>query len=328
MDKNIKGMLKELKKEFRGGCRVDEPLCKHTTFRIGGPASLWVEPKDTEDLQLLMRFISRHKMPFFILGGGSNILVKDKGFAGIVVHLDSKNDKNIKLKEIDNKRLIIESGSAVRIKNLLDFCRSFSLSGLEFMTGIPARLGGSLMMNAGIGSSLKDNDSPVNIGDLVEEVKVIDSRGEIHILDKEKLQFGYRYSNLSKYIILSAKLRLRKDKKENIAKRCDELLEHRKKSQEIKFPSCGSVFKNPSLAEFKKSRFKIDTANLTAGRLIDLCGLKGKRIGGAQISLKHANFIVNTGEASAEDVLSLIKLIKGRVEEKIGVMLKLEVRII
>jgi len=308
MNRSIEKLSKELKKNFKGSYKFDESLCKHTTFRIGGPAAFWTEPKNIEDLKLLSKLINKLKLPFFILGRGSNVLIKDKGFVGVVIHLNCSDCKKITFEKPRDGKVMIEAGAAVTIKTLLNFCIRHSFSGLEFMSGIPGSLGGALAMNAGIACNL-------NIGSLVQEVKVMNKQGKIISLNKKRLRWGYRYSNLSKYMILSVKLKFKKARKIIIAKKCRDLLKSRWDLQEIKFPSAGCIFRNPS-------------KGLSAGRLIDLSGLKGKRIRKAQVSRRHANFIINLGGASAGDVLGLMKLIRKKVKKDFAINLTPEVKII
>ena len=311
INQKIKKLSKELKKNFPGVCKFNEPLSKHTTFKIGGPAALWVVPKNIEALQSLIMLINKHKVPFFVLGKGSNVLIKDGGFLGVVISLNSNDYKNIGKENLDKGAVLVDAGSSVELRHLLDFCLKNSLCGYEFMAGIPGSLGGSLIMNAGTNWDAKAK----NMGDLIQEVKVIDGKGEIKTFSRKQLRWGYRSSNLSKYIILSAKLRLQRAGKNVISKSCRDLLKKRCDSQDIRFPSAGCIFKNPS-------------KDIAAGQLIDLCGFKGRRVGRAQVSLKHANFIVNSGGASAGDVLKLMRLINKKVRQRFGVELKPEVRII
>jgi len=273
---------------------------EHTFFKIGGPAKYFVEPKDGPELKSLLSSIKRYNMPLLVIGGGSNILVNDKGLRAIVLCLNSPIFKKI---SFQGNHVFVASGAS--LSQVLRLAQKQGLSGLEFLSGIPGRVGGALAMNAGIPEK--------NIGDLVEEVSVIDYNGNIKNLNKKEIKFGYRTSNFSKYIILSARLRLIKKDKQEIKNRIKRYLNHRKLTQDLSWSSAGCIFKNPK--------------GVSAGKLIDLCGLKGKRIGGACISRIHANFILNLGHARARDVLKLMDLAKKEVKKKFNVSLEPEIKI-
>jgi UDP-N-acetylmuramate dehydrogenase len=286
------------RQSLKGKVILGEPLKRHTTFKIGGKADLFIEPYDIDDLKILLKKIKNYKMPFFLLGAGSNILVSDRGVRAAVIHLNSPYFKKLIL-----QKNFLEIGSAVMLKQVIIAAEKFGLSGIEFLAGIPATVGGALMMNAGI---------PQNyMGDLVEEVRVMDYNGKIKKLNKKNLKFSYRFSNLSGYIILSTRLKLIKKDRREIKKTINKYLEFRRLSQDLSWPSAGCVFKNPE--------------GDSAGKLIDLCGLKGKRIGGACVSLKHANFIVNIKDARAKDVCRLMELVEKKVKDKFKINLKPEI---
>lgn len=287
-------------KELRGKVKLNYSLRNHTTFKIGGPARFFFEPADSEDLKLLLSLSNKHKIPFFVLGAGSNILINDKGINGIVVRLNSSH-----FKKIIFKNNYIEAGSGARLNQLVHVAIRHSLSGLEFLAGIPGTLGGALVMNAGIPGE--------NIGDVVEKIMVMDYKGNIKTLNKKDIKFGYRSSNLSKYIILKVRIKLIKEAKKKIKHNINRYLDYRRAAQDVSLPSVGCIFKNPK-AE-------------SAGRLIDLCGLKGKKIGGACVSVKHANFILNLKYAKAGDVLKLMDLIRKRVKNKFNINLETEIKI-
>lgn len=273
---------------------------EHTSFKIGGPAKYFVEPKDAHELKLLLSSIKRYNIPLLVIGGGSNILVNDKGLRAIVLCLNSPIFKKI---SFQGNHVFVASGAS--LSQVFRLTQKQGLSSLEFLAGIPGTVGGALAMNAGIPEK--------NIGDLVEEVSVIDYNGNIKNLYKEEIKFGYRTSNLSKYIILSARLRLIKKDKQEIKNRIKRYLNHRRVTQDLSWSSAGCIFKNPK--------------GVSAGELIDLCGLKGKRIGGACISRIHANFILNLGHAQARDVLKLMDLAKKDVKKKFNVTLEPEIKI-
>jgi UDP-N-acetylmuramate dehydrogenase len=280
--------------------KFHEPLKKYTTFKIGGPARIFSRPSAEEELRQVVNCCRRLKISFFLLGGGSNILISDKGVKGAVVKLDSGYFKNISF-----KGNFILAGCGAGLSEIIRLAADKGLSGVEFLAGIPASLGGALSMNAGAWGE--------NIGDLVESVLVMDYNGNTKILGKAKLKFGYRRSNLSKYIILEARLKLTKKNKKIIKQDIKEYLARRKGSQDASLPSAGCVFKNPP--------------GDSAGRLIDECGLKGRGCGGAAVSSKHANFILNRASAKASDVLKLMKLMQNRVKQKFGIDLEPEIKI-
>lgn len=276
------------------------PLAKYTTFRIGGPADIFAQPRDVKELKCLLKEFRKRRISIFLMGLGSNLLVSDKGVRGAVIRLCKAPFKKITI-----RGKIMECGSGALLSQVIFRARNADLSGHEFLSGIPGTLGGALAMNAGAwGKSIKD---------LVESVTIMDYNGKIKVLKKNRLKFSYRRSNLAKYIILSARLKLNKSKKEIIARELAYFLKKRRFLQELSLASAGCIFKNP-----KKQ---------SAGKLIDSCGLKGKKAGRALISEKHANFIVNTGNAKAKEVLSLISLIKKEIKKKYGIELKPEIKI-
>lgn len=277
----------------------NEPLKNHTTFKIGGKADFFIEPHDITDLKLLVKKIKQHKIPFFLLGAGSNILVHDKGVRGLVIHLGSPF-----FKKITAQGNFLQIGSAVTLKALVIAAQRYGFSGAEFLAGIPGSVGGALMMNAGIPGE--------NIGDLIKDITVMDYSGKVKKLKRQDIDFGYRSSNLANYIILSTRIELIKRNKKEIKKEIDGYLQYRRLYQDFSLPSAGCIFKNPR-------------GKNSAGSLIDSCGLKGKRAGGAGISLRHANFIINIKDASAQDVDKLINLARKKVREKFNINLKLEI---
>ena len=287
-------------KSLKGRVKLKEPLKNYTTFKIGGRARYFIEPQDFTDLKLLLNFSKRHRIPVFVIGRGSNILVNDKGMDAIVLHLNSSPFKQISL-----SNNFLEAGSAVLLSQVINFTRKHNLSGAEFLSGIPGTVGGALVMNAGVKGR--------SISNLVEDVAVMDYNGKIKTLSKRDINFGYRRSDLSKYIVLSVRMKLKKTNEREINDRISRYLNYRKVTQDLSHPSAGCIFKNPK--------------GISAGRLIDLCGLKGRRIGGAFVSLRHANFILNLKKASAKDVINLISFIKHEVRKKFRVDLKPEIKI-
>ncbi|MBU0478699.1 UDP-N-acetylmuramate dehydrogenase [bacterium] len=309
-----KKLTKELSNLIKGEIRFNELLSKHTSFRIGGPADVWIYPKDISDIKNILMFCNSYNIPVTTLGGGTNVLISsDKGIRGVVLNLE-RGLCGIKIK---GER--ITCGTGALLSKLLKQAAREELTGLEFTAGIPGTVGGAVSMNAGT-KEIRNPKSEIRnveytaIGDLVESVKVIDMKGNVSELGKNDLRFGYRKSNLSKYIILEVKLKLKTGSKKEINERIFKLLEHKKSTQVLDIPSAGCIFKNPD--------------GHSSGKLIDQTGLKGLAIGDAQVSEKHANFIVNNGNASAHDVLELIKKIKSTVFEKTGIKLEEEIKII
>lgn len=277
-----------------------QPLRKYTSFKIGGPAELFIEPKNFTDLQLLLAQAKKYKKRVFVLGAGSNILIHDRGVKAIVLRLNSGVFKKISF--CGN---YLELGAGVLLSRAIFLATRKGLGGLEFLSGIPGTVGGALAMNAGIPDK--------HIASLMEKVTVMDYNGKIRLLKRKEVNFTYRFSDLAKYIILSCCLKLKKSNQAQIQKRIREYLDYRRATQDLTYPSCGCIFKNPP--------------GDSAGRLIDLSGLKGRRIGDACISEKHANFILNLGQASARDVLKLMVLIKREVKKKFKVTLEPEIKI-
>lgn len=280
--------------------REREPLRKHTTFKIGGRAEYFFEPGDADELKSLLSLLKRRKIPILALGAGSNILASDKDIDAAIIRLSSPYFKGVKF-----KGSFVEAGSGLMLNQLLLASKRRGLSGAEFLAGIPGTVGGALIMNAG----LKEE----SIADIVESVTVIDYNGGVKTLPKTGIKFEYRQSSLSKYIIVSAVIKLAKKDKRDIADRIAQYLTRRRLSQDLSYPSAGCVFKNPR--------------GYSAGQLIDLCGLKGRRSGGACVSRRHANFILNKGNAKAKDVFALMDLIGKEVRSKFKIKLEPEIKI-
>lgn len=299
--------VKELKKLIKGEVVLKEPLSRHTSFRIGGPANVWVEPDNVSDLKNTISFAKTRRIPFFVIGNGSNVLASDAGFSGIVIHLGSACFKKIAI-----KRNLVTVGAGFSLPKLVRLACDKGLGGMESLVGIPGTLGGAIYMNAG-GST-----SPVykNIGDLVSSLKVMGEDGSIRILKKNEINFGYRFSNLESYIILEARLKLDKSDKISLVASCSKFLGMKKNKQVLDLPSAGCVFKNPPDSQW------------TSGQMIDMLGLKGHRIGGAQIAERHANFIVNKGGATCGDVMEMIDFIQDKIKENYNITLNLEIKVI
>jgi UDP-N-acetylmuramate dehydrogenase len=302
-------------------------LKAYSTFKIGGRAKYFTVVKNTEEISKAISLAKEKKIPFFILGGGSNVLFSDNGFEGLVIKIQNSN---LKIQN-ENSKFKIICGAGFPLMKLVFKSSEIGATGLENLAGIPGTLGGAIWGNAGAFGR--------EIGDLVEKVKILEvgsSKIKIKELKNKDCEFGYRDSIFKKKkncIILEATLRLKKGNKKEIEEKIKEILKLRKEKQPLEFPCAGSVFKNipaKNLPKKIKEKFKDKIKNgfLSAGILIDMAGLKGYRIGGAKISQKHANFIVNLGKAKAKEVLELIKLIKGEVKRKFGVKLKEEIQII
>lgn len=290
-----------------GGLRakilIDEPLSRRTTLRVGPRARLWVEPESLSDLSALLKKAKSGKRDYLVIGCGSKLLIKKKAVA-LAIHLNSSDFKQCR---IERDELI--AGAGLSLPQLLKTAYDNGLGGLEFLSGIPASLGGAIMLNAGVSWPVR-----IEIGEFVSELRVIDKSGICKTLDKKGMRFGYRHSNLKRYIIVSARLRLFKGRKRDIKLKMKKFLDYRRRTQELSYASAGCAFKNPE--------------GESSGRLIDLCGLKGRNVGDAAISLKHANFIVNTGKASSSDILALMNLAKEEVKKRFGIHLEPEIQII
>lgn len=285
--------------------RINEPMSNHTTFKLGGVADVLVMPQTTEELVACIKYAKKEDMPITIVGNGSKLLVLDGGIRGMVIKLASK----FASATFDGE--VIHALSGISLPYLAGLAKKNGLSGLEFACGIPATLGGAIFQNAGA----YDGD----MSKVVEEVTYLDEECNLKTITKDKLQFGYRSSffktNKNKgYVIVSAKLRLKKGNLEEIENLMNENTEKRRSKQPLEYPSAGSVFKRPE--------------GYFVGKLVDDAGLKGKHIGGAEVSVKHSGFIINKGNATSKDVTDLIELIKKEVFEKFGVRLEEEIIII
>ena len=294
-------MLEKLQK-LLGEAKVltQEPMASHTTFRIGGPADYFVMPENTEELAGVLKLCKEEHVPYFILGNGSNLLVGDNGFRGVVVQLY----KNFDGVEISGTTVKAKAG-AMLIRVAKEAGKA-GLTGLEFASGIPGTIGGAMVMNAGAyGGEMKD---------VVTEVTVLTKEGGVKTLTGDQMNFRYRGSVVEDegYIVLEAVMELKEGCLEEIQARMDELSVQRRTKQPIEFPSAGSTFKRPE--------------GYFAGKLIQDAGLRGYRVGGAQVSEKHCGFVINAGEASAADVLQLMKDVSDKVQAAFGVPLEPEVK--
>lgn len=294
--------IKQHFQEILGNNRVleAEPMGKHTTFRIGGPADLFVAPENTDEIKKLIAICKEEEVPYFILGNGSNLLVSDKGYRGVIIQL-YRSFGQITLKENE-----IHAQAGALLSGIAAMAREASLTGFEFAGGIPGTLGGAVVMNAGAyGGEMKD---------VLKEVTVLTPEGEVVTLQARELQMGYRTSIIkeSGYIVLEAVISLKKGDQDEIKSRMQELAGMRSSKQPLSYPSAGSTFKRPE--------------GYFAGKLIMDSGLQGYQVGGAQVSEKHCGFVINTGNATAKDVTTLMADVQRIVMEKFGVKLEPEVK--
>ncbi len=294
---------------FKGEIKKNEPLSMHTSFAVGGPADIVAYPTDREDLVSLLKEIKKRGMKYFILGGGTNLLVRDGGFRGAVIKLERLAAVRIEreYRSVGGAFAAVYAQAGVPLPKLHFFAAEQGLTGLEFATGIPGTVGGAICMNAGTAAG--------ETGDVIESVTLLSPEGEVITRLRDEMSFGYRSSRIPDgHLVVDAIFILRRDDKEKIKARIRELLEKRKQGQPLNFPNAGSIFKNPQ--------------EVPAGRLIETAKLKGKRVGDAEVSDKHANFIVNTGKATARDVLALMEIVKQTVLDVHGVRLEPEIKII
>ncbi|MFI5212256.1 MAG: UDP-N-acetylmuramate dehydrogenase [Ignavibacteria bacterium] len=291
--------ISEIQRVFKGRITLNEPLAQYTTFRIGGVADYFVEPVNGDDAVNIIKYANKQGIPFYVMGNGSNILISDEGIKGIVINLESA------FNYLRHEKEIITAGAGVKIAKFVDYCIQKGYAGVEMLAGIPATVGGALVMNAGAyGGEAADH---------VCEVTVIKNE-TLKKLGKEECDFGYRNSNLKGTVVLEAKFILPEGNREELLKRRKELIQKRNESQPVEIPNAGCVFKNPK--------------DNKAAILIDQCGLKGTIYGGAMVSAKHANFIVNYDNATANDVIELVKIIRKTVRERTGIDLEMEVKLI
>lgn len=283
-------------------CLENEPMKNHTTFRIGGPARLFVAPDSVDKLKNVIVFCKEKDIKVFIIGNGSNLLVSDKGLEGVVIQIY----RNFSEITINDNEIIAQSGallSSAAVKAMEN-----SLTGFEFASGIPGTLGGAVVMNAGAYGG--------EMSQIVKSVTVLNQNNEVQVLNSDELNFGYRKSAIvtRNDIVLSVAISLQKGNKEQIKAKMKELRDKRVSKQPLNYPSAGSTFKRPE--------------GYYAGKLIMDAGFKGYRVGGAQVSEKHCGFVINTGDAKASDVIELTNEIKKKVLEEKNISLELEVKMI
>ena len=278
----------------------EEPMKRHTTFRIGGPAEVFVMPRTIEEIQKTLEICRREKLPYFILGNGSNLLVSDEGYRGVIIQL-YRNYGGLTVEGTE-----IRAGAGVLLSQIAATARNESLTGFEFAGGIPGTLGGAVVMNAGAyGGELKD---------VLKEAVVMDREGNIFTVPVEKLAMGYRTSlvKTAGYLVLEVVISLKKGSQEEIRDTMKDLADRRISKQPLEYPSAGSTFKRPE--------------GYFAGKLIMDAGLRGYQVGGAQVSEKHCGFVINKGNATAADVCRLMADVQAKVQEQFGVTLEPEVK--
>ncbi len=280
--------------------KKDEPMKKHVTFRVGGNADYFVTVKNADEIAAVINLCKEEKVPYFIMGNGSNLLVGDKGIRGVVIQI-AKDMNEI---EVDGETITAMAGAL--LSKIAGAALNAGLTGLEFASGIPGTLGGAVVMNAGAyGGEMKD---------VLDMVRVLTPEGEILELGKDALKLGYRTSVVAEknYIVLDARIVLKKDDKEKIREYMEDLKGRRTSKQPLEYPSAGSTFKRPE--------------GYFAGKLIDDAGLRGFALGGAQVSEKHCGFVINKDNATALEIIKLIEEVQKRVKENSGVALETEVK--
>ena len=300
MNKSLENRLKLIAGD--SNVRCDEPMSSHCTFRAGGTAKYYVIPDEYKKVRDVLRLCVEENIPYYVIGNGSNLLVQDDGFDGVIIEIDSALAKI----EINGNEIVAKAGaklSKIAVKALNE-----SLTGFEFTHGIPGNLGGAVTMNAGAyGGEMKD---------VLKWVKVLDNNGEMKTLKAEELELGYRTSIIvkEKMIVLEACIELHEGNRDEIEMHMKELMAKRKEKQPLEYPSAGSTFKRPE--------------GYFAGKLIQDAGLKGYRVGGAMVSEKHSGFVINYDNATATDIINLMKDVRKKVYEEFQVTLEPEVKIL
>ena len=311
-------IYKHLKKELGNKVRKNEVLANHTTFKIGGPAQYFYVAEKVDDLVKSLALAKKLGVDYYLLGGGSNLLVSDQGFAGLVIHSKCADYK------IEDNVVVAEAG--VWLNTLILETLKQGYAGLEFMSGIPGTVGGAVCGNAGAWGQ--------DIGEVVEKAEVLnmkDKKIAVKVLNNQELKFAYRDSLLKNkdYILLRAYIKVKKDGSPELLKKFSDIIRQRNTKHPLQYPNAGSIFKNIEYNDKYKSLAEFVThGKVSMGKLIEGLGFKGKKVGGAQISEQHANFIVNVNQAKAADVLELMEMVEKAVREKYGVELEREVRLL
>lgn len=305
MDRVIKDKLSEIVGEEN--VLTEEPMKLHTTFRIGGPADYFVTPDSPEQISLTILFCKQNNLPYYIIGNGSNLLVGDYGFRGVIIQVSDRFEQ-VSFEKVENGRYRVTAGAGILLSKLASVIAKEELTGFEYASGIPGTLGGAVTMNAGAyGGEMKQN---------IISATVINEEGVIQVLTKEELELGYRTSVIQRkgYVVLEAVFEFEKGDKKAILEKTDDLTARRKEKQPLELASAGSAFKRPE--------------GYYAGKLIMDCGLRGFRVGNIMISEKHCGFVVNVGDGTASQVQTLIEEVQRKVFEQFGVHLEPEVRMI
>ena len=300
---NLKEIIQEPSKIY-----IEELMKKHTSFKIGGPAEVFIKIADIETLKKVLSFAKKYKIPVTILGNGSNVLVSDKGIKGITLQIEIQKLEEQTLRSEENKEEIITVGAGNKLSAVAYEMLNKSLSGMEELSGIPGTIGGAVYMNAGAhGKEIKD---------IVVSITYLDENRNKKQMSSEQAEFSYRHSIFEEkdYIILEVMIKLQKGNKAQIEEKMKEYAEFRKEKQPLEYPNSGSTFKRGK--------------DYITAQLIDECGLKGYTIGGAQVSTKHAGFIVNSSNATAKDVLDLAKYVQEKVYERFKKKIELEIKVI
>ena len=278
----------------------NEPMKRHTTFRIGGPCDIFIKPRSIEEIRQIIEVVKENKVPYYVVGNGSNLLVSDDGYRGVIINLFNN------FSDITVEGNTITASAGALLGKIGYTALKNSLTGFEFATGIPGTLGGAVVMNAGAyGGEIKD---------VLSEVTVLTKEGELLTLKADELELGYRTSIIAKkdYIVLEGKIQLKPGEPDKIKAVIDDLAFRRRDKQPLEYPSAGSTFKRP------KDNF--------AGKLIMDAGLRGYTLGGAMVSDKHCGFVINKGDATCEDVIKLTDHVKEEVKNQFGIELELEVK--
>ncbi len=301
---NVKKIIKN------GRVLKNEPMSRHTSMKVGGNAAYYIIPANISELTGIIKYLYNNKIEYYVIGNGTNLLVSDKGYNGVIIDLGRHDDTSFTQLGIDDSSdpVIFDAGAGCLMGAIGKYARQFGGSGFEALAGIPGCIGGAAIMNAGAyGTEIKD---------VISAVDIVTSKGEIKHLNRDEIVYGYRSSSLMSNgdIVARVELRLKKDEPAKIGERMDDYLARRKEKQPLEYPSSGSTFKRPE-GDF-------------AGRLIEASGLSGFFIGGAQVSEKHCGFVINKGDATAKDVYELIKEIQKVVYEKQGVKLEPEVKML
>lgn len=286
--------------KFSDITKIDEPLCPLTWLKVGGPAQLLIEPRTVEELVEVVKAVAQEELPVRVLGGGSNVLIRDNGFPGVVIKLQGDS-----FSQVSVSGTTVKCGGGASLSNTISIAVAAGLAGLENLVGIPGTIGGAIKGNSG--------GRHGDIGQYVKSVDVLTANGERFTRSGDELTFDYRTSSVNELVVLSAELELTKDDPDAISKKMRQIWIVKKAAQPFSFQSAGCIFKNPR--------------GLSAGALIEQAGLKGTRVGQAEVSDRHANFIVTHEGATAADVIHLIDVIKSRVHEVHGVELETEVKI-